>query len=521
MERKNENMAKNKHQNHKKRRESTVQSAKKIAKREEARRERKLQKRKKILKVTALAAAAVVIIGAVSFSLYKLLQNNGVFLRTNVAAESKHFTISNAMLCYYYDSCYKSYLDYFESSPDGPGFDPDKKLKRQTTEDGGTWYSYFLDNTTEAVETVLKMCESAYDNGFQLTDEQRANCQKRAAELDRSKMPSGVRVEDIAAAIELEELAASYHKYFTDQISITEDAVDAYYDDNPAKYLTWDMLCYTFSWVKDNSETTSDDGTIRVNLNNEQATQYANELAAIDDPEEFTDYVSNFLTTVKKNSKEDAQKIVNAMKLSTNGVSYSDEIAEWVLKDNAKVGETKIITKEGDDSQQVYLLTSEPKRNESETVDFRTIVLSYATAGSEADAYQQAESVLQEWQQNGADEAAFADMATKYSEDSLTYANGGLSFGYAESASTYGENVHDWLFEEKRAYGDYSILKAPDASNGNGAIVIAYFVEDNPYVVWQNQVYKDLYNAEVAKLDAANKLQRVSFHDDNLQKMDF
>ncbi len=514
-------MAKNKHQNHKKRRESAVQSAKKIAKREEARRERKLQKRKKIIKITALTAAAVVIVGAVSFSIYKLLQNNGVFLRANIAAESQHFTINNAMYCYYYDSCYQSYLHYFESNPDGLQFDPDKKLKRQTTEDGSTWYSYFVDNTNEAVETVLKMCESAYDADFKLTDEQRAACQKRAAELDRSNIPSGVRVEDIAEAMELEELAASYHQYFTDQISITDEEIVAYYEDNPAKYLTWDMLCYTFSWAGEEGQTTSDDGTIRINLSQEQATQYANELAAIKDPEEFKDYVMNFLTTVKKNSQEDAQKIVNAMKLSTNGTSYSNEISKWVLEDNAKVGDTTIITKDGYESHQVYLLTAKPERNESETVDFRTIVLSYANAGSEEEAYKKAESIVQEWQDAGADEAAFADMASKYSEDSQTYANGGLSFGYAENSTTYGENAHKWLFEEKRAYGDYSIIKAPDASKGSGAIVIAYFVEDNPNAVWQNQVYEDLYDAETGKLDDANKLQRVTFHDDNLQKLDF
>lgn len=506
-------MAKKKQNRQKKKSPQAPQTASnKAAQRAAAREERKRKKRNRMLRITAIAAVSAVAAGALGIAAYRLVQDSGVMMRTRVAAESEHYKVTNAMYCYFYDQCYQSYLSYFAENPSALEFDTDKKLRDQTTSEGTTWHEFFLDNTNSVVQSMLQYCETAYDADFTLTDEQIAGCAERAAEMDLSGMPKGVRTEDMQKAMELELLGSAYYSQFVNAISITDADIDTHYEENKAEYQTWDMLCYTFAWASNNDESPTA-------LMEPVAKEHAEKLAASESTDDFKAYVRDFLINVKQKTEDDADNLVAAMRLSTNGSSYSDAVCDWVMNEAPEVGDTFIYQEEGQTTYQVYMLTSQPQRNESDAVDFRVVVLSHANNNGKDAAMEKAEMLMDEWEEKGADEAAFSSIAMTYSQDNATYQDGGLVKAYGEDRTSYGADLVKWLFADGRKAGDTTIISADDA--GNGVVLMAYFVEDNPKAVWENQVYDDIYDAELAVLEDAKKLHLVSLNDENQMKLDF
>ncbi len=482
------------------------------AKRAAAKAERKLQHRQKILRITAISAASIVAVTAIATGIVYLVNHSGVMLRTQTAVSTKHYSLSNAEYCYFYDQCYNSYLDSFAATGKEPAFDPDKKLSQQQTDDGITWHDFFLESTNSVVQSLLQHCEMAYDADYHLTEEQLATCAENAAALDMTTMPNGVRREDIQTAMELEMLGNSYYEQLVNAIEITDEELKQRYEKNKAAYQTWDVLCYTIAWKEDADVTAS-------SLKQEEAKQYAEELAACQSPEAFEEYVTNFLLNVKQKTAEEAQQLVNAMALSTNGTGYSADVSQWAMEESSALYDTHIYTEEGQNSYQVYMLTSLPTRNESDAVDFRIIVLPYATYTDADGARKQAETLMEQWQQNGSDESAFDTLATMYTSDGSTYQNGGLVSAYSADRTTYGKEIIDWLYADGRQKGDTTIISADDA--GNGAVLIVYFVDDNPLTVWENQVKNDLYEVKLQAINDQQKLVLVSIHQEAQQKLDF
>lgn len=481
-------------------------------KRAAAKAERKLQHRKKILRITAISTASVAAVAAIAAVTVYLVNHSGVMLHAQTAVSTKHYSLSNAEYCYFYDQCYNSYLDAFEAAGKEPAFDPDKKLSHQQTDDGTTWHDFFLESTNSVVQNLLQHCEMAYDADYHLTAEQLATCAENAAALDMTAMPKGVRREDIQTAMELEMLGNSYYEQLINAIEITDEELQQGYKKNKAAYQTWDMLCYSIAWTEDTDATAT-------SLQQEEAKQYAEELAACHSPEAFEEYVTNFLMNVKQKTADEAQKLVNAMALSTNGASYSVEVSQWAMEESPALYDTYIYTEDGQNSYQVYMLTSLPTRNESDAVDFRIIVLPYATYTDADGARKQADVIMEQWRQNGSDESAFDTLATMYTSDSSTYQNGGLVSAYSADRTTYGKEIIDWLYADGRQKGDTTILSANDA--GNGAVLMVYFVDNNPLTVWENQVKNDLYEIKLQAITDQQKLVLVSIHQEAQQKLDF
>lgn len=484
----------------------------KAAKRAAAKAERKLQHRKKILRITAISVASVAAVAAIAAGTVYLVDHSGVMLRTQTAVSTKHYSLSNAEYCYFYDQCYNNYLDSFEAVGEEPAFDPDKKRSHQQTDDGTTWHDFFLESTNSVVQDLLQHCEMAYDADYHLTEEQLATCAENAATLDMTTMPKGVRREDIQTAMELEMLGNSYYEQLINAIEITDEELQQGYEKNKAAYQTWDMLCYTIAWTEDADATAP-------SLKQEEAKQYAEELAACQSPAAFEEYVTHFLLNIKQKTADEAQQLVNAMALSTNGTSYSAAVSQWAMEESPALYDTYIYTEDGQNSYQVYMLTSLPTRNESDAVDFRIIVLPYASYTDADGARKQADALMKQWQQNGSDESAFSNLATMYTSDSSTFQNGGLVSAYSADRTTYGKEIIDWLYADGRKKGDTTIISADDA--GNGAVLMVYFADDSPLTVWENQVKNDLYEAKLQTITDQQKLVLVSIHQEAQQKLDF
>ena len=151
------------------------------------------------------------------------------------------------------------------------------------------------------------------------------------------------------------------------------------------------------------------------------------------------------------------------------GYQEGYELADWAFGGEAKVGDTYMI--ENDDHYSVYLMTREPSRDDTSTVNVRHILFmpSDDSSASEEDATAEtagktledcrksAEDVLAEWEAGDKTEASFGELAEKYTEDPGSKSNGGLYEGV-----TPGQMVtefNDWCFDASRKTGDTGIVE--------------------------------------------------------------
>ncbi len=483
-----------------------AQIAEQQARKAEERRQQKKVKRKRVLKAASIATAAVVVVGAVGFTVYQLLDNSGYFLHKRIAVETEHIKLTNAMLTYYYQDCVDSFMEYNTSAETQLGYQPDRSHKDQTYGDM-TWYEFFLESTMKLVTPILQMCESAYAAGYTLSEEELEQIHQEAAAEDLSQYPDGMCTEDIEEAMKLRALASSYRQHYVDGIEITDEDIQKQYDDNTTDYLSWEMNCFSFAWVDSTPKDTE--------LTKDEAEVFANDLAKCEDPASFREYVGEFLRTMRKKSEEDVTRILNSMVLKNYGSSYIDEVEQWVMQSEAEVGDTLVVDSSDLKYFQVYQLLSEPTRNDSDTVNLRTIVLSYDSYDGKEYAVQMMESLQRQFEQGGGTVEVFGDLAYQYSEDSSTYQSKGELAGYPESSTLYGEEVSEWAFSDERKPGDTIISELEDS------VVFMYYESPNDLCSWQLEVYNDLYEGYMNELETDNASHQVTEHEKNMQKLDF
>ena len=105
------------------------------------------------------------------------------------------------------------------------------------------------------------------------------------------------------------------------------------------------------------------------------------------------------------------------------------------------------------------------------------------TTQNEAHSY--AEWILDEWEKGVKTEDSFALLATQYSVDTVTSANGGLYTAFYEGVAP--ESVDEWCFDESRQPGDVTIIDSEMGSH------IIYFVSKGD-VYWKEQIINYLKN---------------------------
>ena len=253
----------------------------------------------------AIVLCLVMLISVVAIS---VITESGFALRSVKAAASDNFTVTGPMMSYYFYQTYNTFLSQYGSIISYMGLDTSLSLKTQTamgSEDGQTWFDYFMDPTIEQVENMLVYCEEAKARGIELDAEDHADIDAALAELDAAAAEygyssssyvsalygAGVKKSDVRAALELSQLAAKCSEALTDEMTaaITDGEIDTYYTENPAEFLSADILSYAFSTPKGDK----DDATYKAD--SEEMKKLADELAACKTADEFKQYVLNYL----------------------------------------------------------------------------------------------------------------------------------------------------------------------------------------------------------------------------------
>ena len=142
------------------------------------------------------------------------------------AVTSKNFTVTGAMLSYYFYQNYSDFLNQYGTMSSYLGLDISMSLKDQSAMDssGQTWFEYFMDPTLEQIKVMLVYCESAKEDGIQLYSHELNNIDNAIdAIIDSAEEYGystssyisslyglGVSTDDIKAAMELEALCQKY-----------------------------------------------------------------------------------------------------------------------------------------------------------------------------------------------------------------------------------------------------------------------------------------------------------------------
>ncbi len=207
--------------------------------------QRKAEKRSNM--IYAAIAVAFVIVAVVSLTWKsQIIQKHA----TAVTIGDEKYTAGEVN--YYFQQVYQNFLSQNSYFISYLGLDTSKDLRDQAypgSEDGQTWFDYFLDQTIQQMTTVKALNDDAAANGFTWTDEMQAELDSSMQSLKDNVASSGyytsfkqylsvnygsLMTESIFTE-QLKEtmLAQAYATEYSDGLTYTlDDLTDAYNEDH-------------------------------------------------------------------------------------------------------------------------------------------------------------------------------------------------------------------------------------------------------------------------------------------------
>lgn len=226
-------------------------------------------KAKKIVTIVAVVLAAVIVLGVLSaYGIY----SSGIIQRNIVAAQSEHYEVTAAMMTYFFNSTYQTYVNGYASYLESIGLDTSIPLSEQQYTEEQTWFDQMMETTKQEVQETLVLAEGAYDQGLELSDADRDEIQELLSNFDTYAANYNVTTEyyiknvygasvtkgDIEKCLELSYLAEKYHDYLIDQYEYSEEDWNTYFDENNSTFLKIDYLSYTFEPLEEEEDDTTD-----------------------------------------------------------------------------------------------------------------------------------------------------------------------------------------------------------------------------------------------------------------------
>ncbi len=398
--------------------------------------------KKKILTIVGVSAASAALVGCLTFAGIGIYKKN---LTENVAVTPNYSFDSKVAACYFRDV-----IDIFVESYGEEamltyyGMDVNKSLKEQVYpyDETATWFDVVVDQTMSTMKQQLIIYEAANAAGYQLTDADRERIEAAIAEKDLADYGNGVTEEDLRRTLEIQAISTSYYTQLVNSFEATDEEINAYYDENSLSFMKCGLAGFSVSY--DSGESTGEEG-----MTQDEAKKLAEDLADSSNPKVFEDKVADILLNYEGYTEDELEVNLPAIYNDSYAYSAGNELAEWAFG-GAKKNDTYII--EGSGIYYVYILTDEPSRDESTTVNVRHILYMNADDNMAA-----AKDVLAEWESGDKTEESFAALAEQYSEDGGSNTNGGLYTGVYQGQMVQAFN--DWCFDKSRKVGDTGIVE--------------------------------------------------------------
>ncbi len=451
--------------------------------------------KKKILTIAGVSAASVALVGCLTFAGIGIFNKNV----SKNAVSSPNYTLDSKIAACYYHDVVQMFVDSYgeEMLLNYYGMDVSKSLKNQESPagDGSSWFDLIMEQTQGTLEQQLIMYEAANSAGFEMPEAEKQLIAEALENADVASYGNGVTEEDIRKALEIQALSTSYYNHIMKTFEASDEEIETYFEANGKNFMTCGLAGFSVSYDTGDGSTT---------MTQEKAKELTDKLSAADDAKEFEEIVADILLTYEGYTQEELDANLPSIYNDAYTYTANNELAEWAFG-GAKTGET--YTLEGTGSYYVYILTREPERNETSTVNVRHILFMETEDNMAA-----AEDALAEWESGDATEESFAALAEQYSEDGGSNTNGGLYEGVYPGQMV--QTFNDWCFDESRKPGDTGIVET------EYGVHIMYFSSDSG-PMWKAQIsstlaqqaYNEWFTEQVA-------LYPITFNTDALNSID-
>lgn len=412
-----------------------------------------------------------------------------------VALQSEHYTVTNDMFAFFF---YKDYYDaleyYYDSYYYYYKLNPTVDLKEQTYNDGSSWFDYFITITYKNVANYLLFAEAAIDEGIELDETDIASVEAEIAGLEESAQAEGyttqefldyrfgydVDLETVRECIELYTLGTKYYDQLVDSISISENDIEEYYEENEQSFLYVD-----YRKVEVRADTTEYASVSEQEAGYAAAKATAEKIAASKNISEYVDrsvaYYKSINDTLDEPLTDD--EIYTKVTNITAQYSYREtSFAKWAFAEGRKSGDITMLDN-GAGIYTVYYLQNAPYRAENATKNIRMVSFSAESFDDESQMREAADELYAKWKELGGDGEALKEAATALE----------LSEGSLKEAVDLGETqpvVENWLFNSERQPGDCEIL------DDGSACYMVYFEGDGE-ISWKVTATEALENEQI------------------------
>lgn len=503
------------------------------------------KKRNRIISVVIIVIALLLVATGLVFFF-------GVPQQLNTVMTINGEKISEAEFAYYYKSAYNytvqmnSYLSQYGLSS-GTSFDSTKSPSAQeyngsteleAREDGqaNTWKDYFIKQAADELKQQIAVCQKAEEAGITLDETDQADIDAQMTQIKKSAKQNdysldaylravygrGVGEKVFRKALERSALVTKYQDVKTEETGsqMTAEEVQAAYEEGKDTYDTADVRIRVFSTA---SSSTEDESAADQAV--AEATDKANKIldAATDE--------AGFIQAVKDTATEDEAATYadddatlkrNVTKSTVSSQTGSD-VADWVFDSARKAGDKTVIT--GDKAVYVVYMVTPRHLSTEGTRTVRHILIKYKTNADDASKQatkDEAQKLLDEFNDGEKTESAFAELAVANSDDTGSSSKGGLYEDvYRGQMVTPFE---DWCFDASRQPGDTGLVES------QYGVHVMYFVSknDTPYYEQKirsgkgseevKNVIKEITDAATVEKNTAKVDKVASKCDDDIQR---
>ena len=385
------------------------------------------------------------------------------------------------------DYFYYSTLNGYGNNAEAYGLDLKKPLDEQEAYDGYTWHEVLTDNALTSLNSVSVLANKAREAGYELSEKGQDDVQKALlnAESYASIYGSSVEqflkatygkymtIEDYTRILTEIQLAGEYGSQLMKDMEVSEEEINAFYQEHTADLDTIDYNCYlvpfeTTTKDPDQGEIPLDADTIE--SNRQEAEAHAQEI----------------LNALVAGNAIDAKKLAETYGAVDNsnmtGISYSG-YADWMADPTHQAGSYGLVENKHASSDEVIgyfaIYVNDRKLDEYNGANLR--VLRVAAASDQEGNYDmedckaRAEKILANFEETGKTADDFIQVYNNASADQ-NYP-GGLRENV--SKRQYNEAMTQWIFDPARVNGEYQLFESPE----DNSYYLVYFegLSDLPY----------------------------------------
>lgn len=423
-----------------------------------------------------------------------LVWDSGV-IQTHMTALSvgnRKYTILD--LNYYYYSSYSTY----SASADTYGLDTSVPLDQQEVSEGYTWDQMLKDSAVELLTDVSVLYQEAMADGYELSQDGQdqvaitLNNTSSYASLfgvtEKYYLESNygryMTMSELERILTEYQIAQEYAQHKGTSFEVSDDEIQAFYNENSAELDTIDYNCYLVGY--DRTETDADGNTVDL----DEATIEANRAQAQERAQEILDALVAGDQELAAQLAEEYGATDNS---NSSGISYSG-YADWMADNSHQTGSYGLVENISatDDSTVLgyfAIYINDRHLDEYTGVDVRYIRTT-ATADDEGNYDMESlttelDTIIQSYEEGDKTAESFGDLADNYSFDASTYP-GGLRENVSKEA--FNDEITAWLFDDSRQEGDYQSFVDED----NHTCYLFYFIghQDTPY--WRTVCYDNV-----------------------------